>query len=158
MPKLLLSQHGDLLLLAQGKLSLTQSEFVPVEQAFEQAFRAHDYKIRMVMFSDSALDATQRKRALAAGWDRGTSQAVVVTRDVLTRSSVTALGWFGVPIRSASPSQYRNVLSSYLRLTNDELALVTVVLRRLRPHLEGDAPTIDAILTGSLTREFRAVK
>jgi hypothetical protein len=156
MPKLMVAQHGDILILAQGNEHLDGAEFQPIEQAFVNAFRQNNYRIRMVSFSDRAMDAAQRKRTLNAGWDRKTSHAVVVTRDVLTRSSVTALSWFGVPVRSASPSQYRSVLSSYLRFTKDELAMTEITLKQLRRGLSGEAPTIDAILKGQFTREFRA--
>jgi hypothetical protein len=136
----------DLLIGVQGDQQTTNEEFDEVVTAYKEAFQANDYRIRFLLFTDAGIDAKQRKRAAEAGWSRGTSRAVVVTRGTFVRGVVTALGWLGIPVRSAAPPDCLATLRSFLAMSDDEVRRVRVIVDDLRHQVIGETPSADEFL------------
>jgi hypothetical protein len=66
--------------------------------------------------------------------------SAVLTDSVVTRGVVTALSWFGVPIKAFAPSQLASALE-FLSVPSDQRQETAAVVERVRRALESRKPS-----------------
>jgi hypothetical protein len=92
-----------------------------------------------VVFAADAAPSARQRGELIHWFDHGRRRAAIVTDSVIARGGVTALSWFGAPIRAFATQEVAAALS-FVNIAEANLGEAIRVFRELVMTVEAPAP------------------